>query len=52
MWQIKWDGENKGQHLYNIQRTVGNERRIFGYRKEDCIISRLRIGHTALDHYL
>lgn len=28
MWQIKWDVENKGRHLSNIQRTVGNERRI------------------------
>ena len=52
MWQIKWDGENKGQHLYNIQRTVGNERRIFGNRKEDRIISRHGIGHIALNQSL
>ncbi len=47
MWQSKWDGENKGRHLYNIQKTVGNERRIFGNRKEDSIMS-----HTALNHSL
>ncbi len=52
MWQSKWDGEKKGRHLYNIQKTVGNERRIFGNRKEDSIMSRLRIGHTALNHSL
>ncbi len=47
MWQSKWDGEEKGRHLYNIQKTVGNERRIFGNRKEDSIMS-----HTALNHSL
>ncbi len=52
MRQSKWDGENKGQHLYNIQKTVGNERRIFGNRKEDSIMSRLRIGLSALNHSL
>ncbi len=52
MRQSKWDGENKGRHLYNIQKTVGNERRLFGNRKEDSIMSHLRIGLSALNHPL
>ncbi|XP_051548849.1 uncharacterized protein LOC127437749 [Myxocyprinus asiaticus] len=56
MWQKKkfkkWDSENKGRHLYNIQRIVGSERRSFGNRREDSIISHLRIGHSALNQSL
>ncbi len=46
-WQTMWDGEVKGRHLYYIQKQVGNGRNNFGSRKEDTIISRLRIGLTA-----
>lgn len=49
-WQEMWDGEVKGHHLYNIQQHVGNGRKNVGSRKEDTIISRLHIGHKALNH--
>ncbi len=40
------------RHLFQIQEYVGNERKRLGNRKKDVIISRLRIGHTALNHSL
>ncbi len=40
-------------NIYIIfKKQVGNERRIFGNRKEDSIMSRLRIGLSALNHSL
>ncbi len=48
MWQERWDKGNKGRHLYNIQKQVGLVRNSYGNRKEDIIISRLRIGHSNL----
>ncbi len=44
-WQKLRNSESKGRHLFQIQEYVGNE-------KKDVIISRLRIGHTALNHSL
>ncbi len=43
-WQRKWDSENKGQLLYNIQILVRNERGSFG----NWIEFRLRIVYSAL----
>ncbi len=51
IWQEKWDNEAKGRQLY-IQNKVGVERNSYGSRKEDSIISRLRIGHTSLNYSL
>ncbi len=48
-WQKLWNSESKGRHLFQIQEYVGNERKGYGNRKKDVIISRLRIGHTALN---
>ena len=48
-WQKEWDSGNKGRHLYKIQGTVGFERRNFGNRRKDVIISRMRIGHCLLN---
>ncbi len=52
MWQERWDKGNKGRHLYNIQKQVGLVRNSYGNRKEDIIISRLRIGHSNLNKSL
>lgn len=52
IWQDNWNKELKGRHLYNIQDTVGSERRKYGSRRDDTIISRIRIGHTRLNYYL
>ena len=38
--------------MYSIQKQVGNGRSVFRNRKEDTIISRIRIGHTRLNHSL
>ncbi|XP_042577005.1 uncharacterized protein LOC122136668 [Cyprinus carpio] len=51
-WQEMWDNNLKGRHLYNIQKQVGKGRICFTNRKEDIIITRLRIGHSGLNHSL
>lgn len=48
-WQMYWDNEEKGRHLHSIQPVVGRGRKSSGKRKKDCIISRLRLGHTGLN---
>ncbi len=45
-----WNSGSKGRHLFQIQECVGNENKIYGNRKNDVIISRLRIGHSALNN--
>jgi len=42
-WQKLWNSESKGRHLFQIQEYVGNERKRYGNRKKDVIISTLRI---------
>jgi ribonuclease HI len=49
LWQEDWNKESKGRHLFNIQSKVGKERRTYGNRKEDTVITRLRIGHSKLN---
>ncbi len=48
-WQKLWNSESKGRPLFQIQEYVGKEGKRYGNRKKDVIISRLRIGHTALN---
>ena len=45
-WQELWNNEVKGRQLYSIQKQVGNGRSVFRDRKEDTIVSRIRIGGT------
>ena len=51
-WQQQWDQEEKGRHLYAIQNRVGTARSGGGNRKEETVITRLRIGHTNLNSTL
>ncbi len=51
-WQLFWDNELKGRHLHSVQTMVGRGRNSRGRRKEDCVISRLRLGHTGLNSTL
>ena len=51
-WQEEWNSDNKGRQMYSIQKQVGDGRSVFRNRKEDTIISRIRIGHTRLNHSL
>ncbi|MGL5597690.1 MAG: ribonuclease H family protein, partial [Aeromonas sp.] len=51
-WQQKWDMEKTGRHLYNIQKKVGlqiNETGSDFKRREEVIITRLRLGHSSLN---
>ena len=52
IWQELWNNEVKGRQLYSIQKQVGNGRSVFRNRKEDTIVSRIRIGHTRLNYSL
>ncbi|KAG5278648.1 hypothetical protein AALO_G00101240 [Alosa alosa] len=48
-WQVIWQRENKGRHLYNIQRKVGREVKVGGNRRDEVVMARMRIGHTLLN---
>ena len=51
-WQEQWDQEGKGRHLSAIQNRVGTARSGGGNKKEETVITRLRIGHTNLNSTL
>ncbi len=51
-WQKEWDSGRKGRHLYHIQEKVGLERRKYGNRKDDVLMSRMRIGHCLLNQWM
>ncbi len=51
-WQKEWDSGRKGRHLYHIQEKVGRERRKYGNRKYDVLMSRMRIGYCLLNQCL
>lgn len=52
VWQEYWDSNDTGRHLYNIQKQVGLGRRLGRNRKEEAVITRLRIGHSGLNKAL
>lgn len=52
IWQKEWNEGTKGRHFYCIQGKVGSERRRFGNRKEDVLVTRMRIGHCLLNQCL
>lgn len=43
-WQKQWDGEETGQWLCGIQRRAGKMRCTRGRRREESIVSRVRLG--------
>ena len=51
-WQGCWDISETGRHLYGIQSGVGDGRKVGFKRREESIITRLRIGHTGLNYSL
>ncbi|XP_035984330.1 uncharacterized protein LOC118557933 [Fundulus heteroclitus] len=51
-WQKLWDEERKGRWLYKIQKRIGQMRITERNRREEIIISRLRMGHTGLNRSL
>lgn len=48
-WQMLWDQESKGRHMYSIQKEVGKVGKVGGSRRDEVVIARLRIGHTLLN---
>ncbi len=51
-WQYRWDREEKGRHLYQIQRNVKEDRVGRGNRREEAVMTRLRLGHFSLNKTL
>jgi len=51
-WQHEWEGEiRRGNKLGNIKQTVEKWENLNSYdRKDQTVITRLRIGHTRLTH--
>ncbi len=52
IWQERWDREEKGRHLYQIQKSVKITRLGGGHRREETVMTRLRLGHGALNKSL
>ncbi len=50
IWQQRWENSSKGRWYYNIVKSVGKKEQLYGrHRKEEVMISRLRMGHTGLN---
>lgn len=53
IWQQRWESSSTGRWYYNIVKSVRNKESCYGrYRKEEVMISRLRMGHTGLNSTL
>ncbi len=53
IWQQRWENSSKGRWYYNIVKSVGKKDQFYGrHRKEEVMISRLRMGHTGLNSTL
>lgn len=52
MWQVRWDREERGRQLYRIQNSVKGNRLAGGNRREEIVITRLRLGHCLLNKTL
>ena len=46
-WQELWNMEREGRHLYKIQEKVGAGRSSGRERREESVVTRLRLGHTS-----
>lgn len=52
VWQDKWDRESKRRHLHQIQNKVSVGTVGSGNRREEIILTRLRLGHCVLNKTL
>lgn len=53
MWQRDWENEPRGRHYFSCQPLVKNNRLLLGSsRKDQVVITRLRLGHCGLAAYL
>lgn len=48
-WQQRWESEGKGRHLFAVQDRVWVPRWRGNKRKQQVIMSRMRIGHSCLN---
>lgn len=51
-WQLQWDKEVKGRHLYAIQPSISTHCTVSGVRSQQVVLTRLRLGHCALNSNL
>lgn len=51
-WQLQWDRDVKGRHLYAIRPSVSSQCVLSGSRSCQVVITRLRLGHCALNSTL
>lgn len=51
-WQLQWDRDVKGRHLYAIQPSVSSQCTLSGVRSQQVVLTRLRLGHCALNSNL
>ncbi len=51
-WQERWDRKEKGRHIYQIQRNVKEDRVGSGNRREEAVMTRLRLEHCSLNKTL
>lgn len=52
IWQKRWNNERKGRDVFFINPSVGGLRQGGRNRREEVILSRLRLGHTGLSKTL
>lgn len=53
IWQQRWESSSTGRWYYSIVKSVGKKESCYGrHRKEEVMISRLRMGHTGLNSTL
>ena len=51
-WQDRWDREITGRNYYNIQKNVSAHGVKRKNRREETVLTRMRIGHTGLNKTL
>lgn len=52
-WQKQWEEEQKGRHYFSLQPSVRRQRLVTRLcRKDDVVLTRLRLGHCGLVSYL
>ncbi|KAL2077914.1 hypothetical protein ACEWY4_025599 [Coilia grayii] len=52
LWQKEWNKEQRGRHLYQVQKQITRNKSGYAGRQEKVWFSRLRIGHTGLNSSL
>ena len=52
IWQRRWDDDQKGRGYYQIQNSVNAKEYSEKSRRDERIITRLRLGHTGLNSTL